>query len=97
MYCLSKQSTIALHVSWTISHTVDLAIPKRWAILRYSAGVARNHNVTATLRFTDIAVRITVSCQVTLLDNWSQRYVKVSLLIRKFSIQSAGVNVLVTI
>ena len=96
MYCLSKQSTIALHVSWTISQTVDLAIPKRWALVRYSAGVARNHNVTATLCLIDIAVRITVSCRDNLLDNCSQRYVKFSLLIRKFSIQSVAVTILET-
>lgn len=34
-----------IHVSWTISHTVDRAIPNRWAIVLYSQGVARHHNV----------------------------------------------------
>ena len=59
MYCFNRQLTIAVQVSRTISHTVDLGTPKRWAMVQYSEGVARNHNVIAILHSTEVALCIT--------------------------------------
>ena len=41
---------MTIHVSWTISRTVDRAIPNRWAIVLYSQEVARHYNVIASRR-----------------------------------------------
>ena len=41
MYIGRSFRTIALHVSLTITQTVQWAIPKRWATLQYAAGVAK--------------------------------------------------------
>ena len=51
MYSLSLL-LIALHVSCTITQTVERATPNRWPIVLYSPGVARHHRVTATQCFT---------------------------------------------
>ena len=62
-----------VHVSWTISHTADRAIPNRWAIVIYSQGVARHHNVTVSRCSTEIAFRMVVSCLRNAVDNYWQR------------------------
>ena len=86
-----------IHIYWAISHTVDRTIPKKWAIVLYSQGVARHHNVVATTSrcSTEMAFHMVVSCLHSAVENCWQRYVKVSSLIRKISIQS--LNVLKTI
>ena len=38
----NNMSTMALHVSLTMTHTVDLATPKRCPMVRYSQGVAES-------------------------------------------------------
>ena len=97
MYLCRRERTMVVQVSWTISHTVERAIPNRWAIVRYSQGVARHHSVTATLFSTEIAFRRMVSCLRRALDNCWQRWRKVSLPMRKLSSQSLLVNVPKTI
>ena len=60
MYMLIRLSTMAKHVLCTISQTVDLATPKRCAIVRCSVGIAKHHRVIATRCSTDIDRRITI-------------------------------------
>ena len=50
-----------LHDSFTISQTVECAIPNKWAMVRYFMGVAKYHRATTTRRLTDNAFRSTVS------------------------------------
>ena len=60
MYCFMKTFTIALHVSRTISETVDCPMPNKWATVLYSIGVAKHHKQTATLLCTDNDLCMTV-------------------------------------
>ena len=63
--------TIAHTVSCTISHTVNLLIPKRWAIVQYSwsAGVAKHHSVMARWCLTSNS---TSEMSVSPLNEWLQ-------------------------
>ena len=72
-------------------------MPNKWAIVRYSVGVARHHKVTATRRSTDRHFLSNVSVLVSAGANLLQMYKNVSLDIQKFSSQSCSVKVRNTI
>ena len=87
MYFPSRTLTIAFMVECTMMHTVLRATPNKWPVVRYSEGVAKNHQVIATLFSTLIAFRIMVSLRCKTERSWLQRYRKVSVFILKFWIQ----------
>ena len=62
IYTSSKTWTIALHVSWTITHTVERATPNKCPMVRYSLHVARHQRVIAIQCSTQIAWRICIFC-----------------------------------
>ena len=72
-------------------------MPNKWAIVRYSVGVARHHKVTATHRSTDRHFLNNVSVLVSAGANLPQMYKNVSLDIRKISSQSCSVKVCNTV
>ena len=97
MYLGSSTSTIAEHTSFTMRHTAVLDTPKRCPMVRQSVVVANHHKVMAIRCSTDVAFRITVSRFW--MDGRSSlhKYVNVLFDILKFSIQSFGVKVTLTI
>ena len=96
-YLGNSTFTIAAQVSLTIQQTVHRATPNSYAIVWYSDVVARTHSVIATLCCTDIAFLNLVLNLMMLCSSWLHMYRNVSWLTLKFSIQSRGVNVLITI
>ena len=87
---------MALQTSCTIPQAVDLPMPDKWLIVRYSTFVASLHSATATLWRVGIALRNLVFCLDISGASSSQMWFKVSLHMRKFLRQSSAVHVLLT-
>ena len=90
IYRFNRVDTIALHVSWTTIQAAHRAMPNKWPIGQYSALVARNHNVIATLLFIVIGSHILVFFFLINGASVSHRISNVDLLTL---IQSLSVNV----
>ena len=94
MYSGRSFSTIAAHVPLTMTLTVFLPKPKRWATLRYSTVVAKIHSVMATLHSVDTFCLKLVFCFPMISLSCWQRYWNISWLNLKLPIQQETREVL---